>query len=331
MNVLVTGGAGFIGSHFIRYMLKRYPNYNIINFDKLTYAGNLDNIKAVEHLPQYRFFRGDITNPQAVREALEQYEIQAIINFAAESHVDRSINDPGVFIQTNVVGTQVLLEAAREFNVAKYIQISTDEVYGSLGPEGYFTESSPIAPNSPYSASKAGADLLVRAYHETYGMNCNITRCSNNYGPFHHPEKLIPLMIVSAMQQKKLPVYGDGLNIRDWLHVEDHASAIDLVLHQGLPGEIYNIGGHNERRNIDVVKLILQELGQPLDLISYVEDRKGHDRRYAIDPSKIVQELNWQPVYTFEEGLRETIEWYQTNQEWWTNIGRKKQAAESYI
>ncbi|WP_028563110.1 dTDP-glucose 4,6-dehydratase [Paenibacillus pinihumi] len=331
MNLLVTGGAGFIGSHFIRYMLKRYPGYNIINFDKLTYAGNLDNLKAVEDLPQYRFFCGDIMNPTAVREVLGTYEIQAIINFAAESHVDRSINDPGIFIQTNVVGTQVLLEAAREFGVKKYIQISTDEVYGSLGAEGYFTESSPIAPNSPYSASKAGADLLVRAYHETYGMNCNITRCSNNYGPFHHPEKLIPLMIIRALQHEKLPVYGDGLNIRDWLHVEDHASAIDLVLHQGQPGEIYNIGGHNERRNIDVVKLILQELGQPVDLISYVEDRKGHDRRYAIDPTKIVQELKWQPVYTFEEGLRETVEWYQKNKEWWLNIGRQKQAAEFYI
>jgi dTDP-glucose 4,6-dehydratase len=319
MKVLITGGAGFIGSNFVNYMVKKYPNYQIINLDALTYAGNLENVKEVENEPNYRFVKGDITNRELV-ESLFAEGVDAVVNFAAESHVDRSITDPGVFVRTNIQGTQVLLDAAKKYGVKKYVQISTDEVYGTLGETGYFTETTPLAPNSPYSASKAGADLLVRAYHETYGLPVNITRCSNNYGPYHFPEKLIPLMIINALNDRPLPVYGDGLNVRDWLHVEDHCSAIDLVLHKGRNGEVYNIGGNNERTNIEVVKAILRYLNKPESLITFVEDRLGHDRRYAIDATKIREELGWQPRYTFEEGLKKTIDWYLENRSWWENI-----------
>jgi dTDP-glucose 4,6-dehydratase len=320
MNILVTGGAGFIGSNFIRHMILKYPYYHIINLDNLTYAGNLENLIDVENSPNYTFVKGDICNKELVRDIFKTYRPDTLVNFAAESHVDRSILEPELFLKTNIFGTQVLLDVAKENNIQKYVQISTDEVYGSLGETGYFTEESPISANSPYSASKASADLLVRAYHETYGLNINITRCSNNYGPYHFPEKLIPLMITNALEDKPLPVYGDGLNVRDWLHVEDHASAIDLVIHQGKSGEVYNIGGHNEQRNIEIVELILETLGKSRDLIQYVTDRLGHDKRYAIDPSKIQKELGWKPNYTFETGIQETIEWYLTNQEWWNRI-----------
>nr|AAR99612.1 dTDP-glucose 4,6-dehydratase [Geobacillus stearothermophilus] len=319
MKVLITGGAGFIGSNFVNYMVQKYPSYQIINLDALTYAGNLENVKEVENEPNYRFVKGDITDRELI-ESLFAEGIDAVVNFAAESHVDRSIADPGIFIKTNVQGTQVLLDAAKKYGVKKYIQISTDEVYGTLGETGYFTETTPLAPNSPYSASKAGADLLVRAYHETYGLPVNITRCSNNYGPYHFPEKLIPLMIINALNNQPLPVYGDGLNVRDWLHVEDHCSAIDLVLHHGKNGEVYNVGGNNERTNIEVVKAILRYLNKPESLITFVEDRLGHDRRYAIDATKIREELGWQPKYTFEEGLKQTINWYLENRSWWENI-----------
>ncbi|WKA47180.1 dTDP-glucose 4,6-dehydratase [Geobacillus zalihae] len=319
MKVLITGGAGFIGSNFVCYMVRKYPSYQIINLDALTYAGNLENVKEVENEPNYRFVKGDITDRELI-ESLFAEGIDAVVNFAAESHVDRSIADPGIFVKTNIQGTQVLLDAAKKYGVKKYIQISTDEVYGTLGETGYFTETTPLAPNSPYSASKAGADLLVRAYHETYGLPVNITRCSNNYGPYHFPEKLIPLMIINALNDQPLPVYGDGLNVRDWLHVEDHCSAIDLVLHKGKNGEVYNIGGNNERTNIEVVKAILRYLNKPESLITFVEDRLGHDRRYAIDATKIRKELGWQPKYTFEEGLKKTIDWYLENRSWWENI-----------
>ena len=319
MKVLITGGAGFIGSNFVHYMVRKYSNYQIINLDALTYAGNLENVKDVENEANYRFVKGDITDRELI-ESLFEEGIDAVVNFAAESHVDRSIADPGIFVKTNVQGTQVLLEAAKKYGVRKYVQISTDEVYGTLGETGYFTETTPLAPNSPYSASKAGADLLVRAYHETYGLPVNITRCSNNYGSYHFPEKLIPLMIINALNDRPLPVYGDGLNVRDWLHVEDHCSAIDLVLHKGRNGEVYNIGGNNERTNIEVVKAILRYLNKPESLITFVDDRLGHDRRYAIDATKIREELGWQPKYTFEEGLKKTIDWYLENRSWWENI-----------
>ncbi|MFB9330994.1 dTDP-glucose 4,6-dehydratase [Paenibacillus aurantiacus] len=320
MRMLVTGGAGFIGSQFVRYMLEKYPDYVIVNFDALTYAGNLDNLEQVASNPNHIFVRGDITDAEAVGRAIDAYQIEAIVNFAAESHVDRSIADPGLFVRTNVLGTQTLLEAARRRGTRKYVQISTDEVYGTLGETGYFTEATPLAPNSPYSASKAGGDLLVRSYYETYGMDASITRCSNNYGPYHFPEKLIPLMITNALGDLPLPVYGDGLQVRDWLHVRDHAAAIDLVLHQGKPGEVYNIGGHNERRNLDIVKLILGLLGKPESLIRHVPDRLGHDRRYAIDPAKITAELGWQPAYTFDIGIAETVQWYIDNERWWRRV-----------
>ncbi|MBE2904510.1 dTDP-glucose 4,6-dehydratase [Anoxybacillus flavithermus] len=320
MNLLVTGGAGFIGSNFVRYMLEKYPNYKLVNYDLLTYAGNLENLKDVENHPNYTFVKGDINNRELVDYLVKTHEIDVIVNFAAESHVDRSITDPSVFVKTNVLGTQVLLDVAKENKIKKYVQISTDEVYGTLGETGYFTEETPLAPNSPYSASKAGGDLLVRAYHETYGLNVNITRCSNNYGPYHFPEKLIPLMITNALEGKELPIYGDGKNIRDWLHVKDHCAAIDLVIHKGKPGEVYNIGGHNERTNNEIVHLIVEKLGVSKDLITYVTDRPGHDRRYAIDPTKIMTELGWKPQYTFETGIIETIQWYIDNQEWWKNI-----------
>lgn len=322
MRILITGGAGFIGSNFILYLLNKYPDYNVINFDALTYASCLENLNEVRHHKSYRFVKGDITDRHAI-ESLFKEEIDIVVNFAAESHVDRSILDPDIFVKTNVLGTQVLLDASRRYNVQRYIQISTDEVYGSLGMAGLFTEETPLAPNSPYSASKAGGDLLVRAYHETYGLPINITRCSNNYGPYQFTEKLIPLMISNAVRGIPLPVYGDGLHIRDWLHVEDHCSAIDLVMHKGSIGEIYNIGGNNERTNLQVVKTILSELGKPESLITYVKDRLGHDRRYGIDATKIKRELGWAPKYSFEIGLQQTIEWYLNNRQWWDRIDSK--------
>lgn len=322
MKLLVTGGAGFIGSNFIRYMLTRYPKYQIVNLDLLTYAGNLASLADVEVDPRYTFVQGDIGNLELVSKVIDEHRIDTIVNFAAESHVDRSLRDPSVFVRTNVLGTQLLLEAAKNGGIRRFIQVSTDEVYGSLGPEGYFTETSLIAPNSPYAASKAGADMLVRSYHETFGLSVNITRCSNNYGPYQFPEKLIPHMITNALDGIPLPVYGDGLNVRDWLHVTDHASAIDAVLHRGRDGEVYNIGGNNEQKNIDIVKAILKQLDKDESLIRYVEDRLGHDRRYAIDPSKIEMELGWRPEITFETGLEETIRWYVDHSHWWRSISR---------
>lgn len=324
MNILVTGGAGFIGSNYIHYMLEKYPNYHIINLDLLTYCGNLGNLKEAETDPNYNFIKGDIADYNLVDKIVSENNINYIINFAAESHVDRSIQNPKIFLESNIIGTQNLLEIAKKYHeksqLKKYIQISTDEVYGTLGKAGYFTETTPLAPNSPYSASKSGADLIVRAYHETFNLPINITRCSNNYGPYQFPEKLIPLMINNALNNKKLPVYGDGKNIRDWLHVYDHCTAIDLVLHKGKLGEVYNIGGNNEKENIEIVKFILQYLKKPEDLIEYVEDRLGHDRRYAIDSTKIKEELGWKPRYTFELGIKETIEWYLANENWLNNV-----------
>lgn len=320
MKVLITGGAGFIGSNFVIYMLNKYPDYQFVNLDALTYAGNLENLKAIENYPNYKFVKGDISDTNLVNELFENEKFDYVINFAAESHVDRSILDPGAFVRTNVQGTQVLLDAARKYEIKKFIQISTDEVYGSLDEEGLFHETTPLAPNSPYSASKAGGDLLVRAYHKTYGLPVNITRCSNNYGPYQFPEKLIPLMIIHALNDKPLPIYGDGLNVRDWLHVEDHCRAIDLVLHKGKKGEVYNIGGNNERTNLEIVKSILAHLGKPESLITFVKDRLGHDRRYAIDATKIRNELGWEPKYTFDVGIKETIQWYLDNRSWWERI-----------
>lgn len=317
-TILVTGGAGFIGSNFILYMLKKHENYKIINFDALTYAGNLDNLNSVKDHPHYTFIKGDITNKDDVRDAMS--EVDMLVHFAAESHVDRSITGPEIFTTTNVLGTQILLDYAREFKIQKFVHVSTDEVYGSLGKTGYFTEDTPLAPNSPYSASKAGSDLVVRAYFETYGFPAVITRCSNNYGPFQFPEKLIPLMISNAQNDIPLPVYGDGMNVRDWLYVEDHCSAIDTVLHKGKNGEVYNIGGNNEWHNIEIVKLILKELNKPESLIEYVKDRLGHDRRYAIDASKIKNELGWEPEIQFEHGIKITIRWYKENSEWLENV-----------
>lgn len=319
MKLLVTGGAGFIGSNFVIYMLNKYPTYHIVNMDSLTYAGNLENLKSIEGNTNYSFVKADIADAKAVDQIFQQ-GIDIVVNFAAESHVDRSIKDPEVFVKTNVLGTQVLLDAAKKYGVTKFVQVSTDEVYGSLGETGLFTEETPLQPNSPYSASKAGGDLLVRAYHETFGLPVNITRCSNNYGPYQFPEKLIPLIISRALNDQELPVYGDGLNIRDWLYVEDHCSAIDLVIHQGVVGEVYNIGGNNERTNIHIVKTILQELNKPESLITYVKDRPGHDRRYGIDPTKITKELGWNPKHQFETGIKKTIQWYLSNKEWWTRI-----------
>ncbi|GAK43444.1 dTDP-glucose 4,6-dehydratase [Paenibacillus sp. TCA20] len=319
MKLLVTGGAGFIGSNFVIYMLNKYPTYHIVNMDSLTYAGNLENLKSIEGNTNYSFVKSDIADAKAVDQIFQQ-GIDVVVNFAAESHVDRSIKDPELFVKTNVLGTQVLLDAAKKYGVTKFVQVSTDEVYGSLGETGLFTEETPLQPNSPYSASKAGGDLLVRAYHETFGLPVNITRCSNNYGPYQFPEKLIPLIISRALNDQELPVYGDGLNIRDWLYVEDHCSAIDLVIHQGVVGEVYNIGGNNERTNIHIVKTILRELNKPESLITYVKDRPGHDRRYGIDPTKITKELGWNPKHQFETGIKETIQWYLSNKEWWTRI-----------
>ncbi|MFH0992372.1 MAG: dTDP-glucose 4,6-dehydratase [bacterium] len=320
MNILITGGAGFIGSNFIYHMLERYPGYHIVNLDKLTYAGNLENLKVAEANSRYTFVRGDICDGPLIDSILKQHQVEAVINFAAESHVDRSIMGAAEFVMTNVMGTNTLLERAKLYGVKRYVQISTDEVYGSLGDEGKFTEETPVHPNSPYAASKTSADHLVQAYHHTFGFPVLITRCSNNYGPYQFPEKLIPLMIANAMNDKSLPVYGDGANVRDWIHVSDHCSAIDTVLHKGIVGEVYNIGGKSERKNIEVVKIILQTLGKPDSLITYVKDRPGHDRRYAIDSTKIERELGWTPRYSFEQGMQETIRWYQDHREWWSRI-----------
>ncbi|MCM3260244.1 dTDP-glucose 4,6-dehydratase [Paenibacillus lautus] len=315
MKIVVTGGAGFIGSNFIRYMLSQHPNDEFINVDKLTYAGNSGNLSEVRTNPKYRFVKADIRD-RAALEPLFKEGVDAVVNFAAESHVDRSILQPELFVLTNVAGTQTLLDLSRQYGVVKFVQVSTDEVYGTLGATGLFTEESPLQPNSPYSASKAGADLMVRAYYETFGLPINITRCSNNYGPYQYPEKLIPLIIYNALHNKPLPVYGDGLNVRDWLYVEDHCRAVDLVLRQGVDGEIYNIGGHNERNNLQVIRTILSELNKPETLIQLIQDRPGHDRRYAINADKIRKELGWAPQYHYESGIRETIRWYQENMAW---------------
>lgn len=330
-KILVTGGAGFIGSNFVQYILEHEQNLVLlVNLDLLTYAGNLENLKTVEDDPRYRFVKGDIRDKDLVERLFAEYDFDTVVHFAAESHVDRSIVEPEIFLTTNVVGTQTLLDAAkrhwkvdpedkysREFRPGvRYLQVSTDEVYGALGKTGMFQETTPLSPNSPYSASKASADLVVRAYHQTYGMPVNITRCSNNYGPYQFPEKLIPLMIHNAQTDKPLPVYGDGMQIRDWLHVADHCAAIYTVLTKGKIGEIYNIGGNNEKTNLEIVRLILQELNKPESLITYVKDRPGHDRRYAIDNTKITTELGWAPVYTFEQGIHETIQWYLNHPDW---------------
>jgi dTDP-glucose 4,6-dehydratase len=321
-NILVTGGAGFIGSNFVKYLLQNY-DYNVINFDKLTYAGNLENLTDIEKDPRYKFFKGDICEEKDVEKAITDNKVDTIVNFAAESHVDRSILGPKEFIVTNVIGTQVLLESVRKLGIEKYLQVSTDEVYGSLPedkPELLFTEKTPITTNSPYSASKASADLLVNAYFHTFKMPVLTTRCSNNYGPYQFPEKLIPLMIAKAVDGQNLPVYGDGKNVRDWLYVEDHCSAITEVLHRGKIGDVYNIGGNNEWYNIDIVKIILKLLGKGEDQITYVKDRPGHDRRYAIDSSKIMKELGWTPKYQFDGGIEKTIKWYVENESWWRRI-----------
>ena len=323
MNIIVTGGAGFIGGNFVYYMLKKRPQDRIICFDKLTYAGNMETMAEAMKNDQFKFVRGDIADRQAVYELVETEKPDVIVNFAAESHVDRSIENPEIFLQTNVIGTSVLLDACRKYGIDRYHQVSTDEVYGDLPldrPDLFFTETTNLHTSSPYSASKASADLLVMAYHRTYKVPVTISRCSNNYGPFHFPEKLIPLMIINALADKKLPVYGDGLNVRDWLYVEDHCAAINLILEKGKVGEVYNIGGHNERANIDVVKTILKQLGKGEDLIEYVGDRKGHDRRYAIDPTKIHNELGWLPETKFEDGIKATAQWYLDNRQWWENI-----------
>lgn len=333
-RILVTGGGGFIGSNFIHYYMRRHPEDQLLNLDLLTYAGNLENLREVQDLPNYSFVRGDIVDEALLKELFDRYAFDYVVHFAAESHVDRSIEDPNLFLRTNVLGTQTLLNAAKQsWNLnpsdkystdyrdgVAYVQVSTDEVYGALGPEGLFTETMPLAPNSPYSASKASADLIVRAFHQTFGFPAMITRCSNNYGPYQFPEKLIPLMIHNALVGKELPIYGDGRQIRDWLYVEDHCSAIDTVLRRGEKGRIYNIGGNNEMANIEIVRLILDRLGKDESLIRYVKDRPGHDRRYAIDNSRITSELGWTPAYTFQEGIRKTIDWYLEHPEWIENI-----------
>jgi dTDP-glucose 4,6-dehydratase len=314
-HLLVTGGCGFIGSNFIHYLLETDTGASVINLDQLTYAGNLANLASLVGYPRYRFVRGDITDRETVRRVVGS-GVAGIINFAAESHVDRSIHDSGPFVRTNVIGTQVLLDAAREAKVARYLQVSTDEVYGSLGPTGYFTEETPLGPNSPYAASKAAADLMVRSYVHTFGLPAVITRCSNNYGPLQFPEKLIPLFITNLLRDEPVPVYGDGLNVRDWIHVRDHCAAIDLVWRKGRAGEVYNVGGHCEKTNLDLTYALLDAVGKARSLIRYVKDRPGHDRRYAIDSSKIERELGWRPQMPFEQGLRETVQWYKDNAEW---------------
>jgi len=328
-KILVTGGAGFIGSNFVIHMLKSRNDCSIVNFDLLTYAGNLDNLNEIKDDPRYAFVKGDICDNAAVKKLFEDENFDYVVHFAAESHVDKSITGPAQFVITNVLGTQVLLQAAKEawgddYGDKRFVHVSTDEVYGTLGKTGLFTETTPLAPNSPYSASKAGSDLLVRSYFETFGFPALITRCSNNYGPFQFPEKLIPLMITNALADKPLPVYGDGMNVRDWLYVCDYCSAVETVLFKGALGEVYNIGGNNEKYNIDIVKIILAELGKPETLITYVKDRLGHDRRYAIDSSKIQRELGWSPSVVFENGIRDTIKWYLQNEKWWTKILSRK-------
>ena len=321
-TLLVTGGAGFIGSCFVRHELKKHPDYKIINLDALTYCGNIENLKDIENNPNYTFVHGNICDRKLVRELIA--ESDCVINFAAESHVDNSIKHPEIFIETNVQGTLNLLQASKEIGVERYLQVSTDEVYGTLGKTGYFYETTPLAPNSPYSASKASADMLVRAYRETYGLPTLNTRCSNNYGPYQYPEKLIPFFISQLLKGEKVPVYGDGLNVRDWLYVYDHCEAIDVVLHKGKVGEVYNIGGHNEKTNMEITRLILAAMGKDESSIKYVEDRLGHDRRYAISNDKITTELNWEPSVTFEEGIKITIDWYLSNQNWIKSIEEKK-------
>jgi len=323
MNIIVTGGAGFIGSNFVFHMLKKYPDYRIICLDKLTYAGNLSTLAPVMDNPNFRFVKADICDREAVNKLFEEEHPDIVVNFAAESHVDRSIEDPGIFLQTNIIGTSVLMDACRKYGIQRYHQVSTDEVYGDLPldrPDLFFTEETPIHTSSPYSSSKAAADLLVLAYHRTYGLPVTISRCSNNYGPYHFPEKLIPLMISRALADEELPVYGNGENVRDWLHVSDHCEAIDLIIHKGKVGEVYNIGGHNERTNLQVVQTILKALDKPESLIKYVKDRPGHDRRYAIDPTKIETELGWKPKYNFDTGIAQTIQWYLDNEDWWKHI-----------
>ena len=323
MKIIVTGGAGFIGGNFVHYMLNKYNDYKIICLDALTYAGNMETLEPVKDNPNFKFYKADIADRDAVYEIFEKEKPDIIVNFAAESHVDRSIDNPGIFLQTNVIGTGVLMDACRKYGITRYHQVSTDEVYGDLPldrPDLFFTETTPLHTSSPYSASKASADLLVQAYHRTFKLPVTISRCSNNYGPYHFPEKLIPLMIANALADKELPVYGKGENVRDWLYVEDHCSAIDLIIHKGRVGEVYNIGGHNEKTNLEVVKIILKELGKSEDLIKYVTDRPGHDMRYAIDPTKIHNELGWLPETKFEDGIKKTIKWYLDNKEWWLHI-----------
>ncbi len=327
MKVLVTGGAGFIGGNFIHYMLKKYPNYEILCVDCLTYAGNMETLNDVFSNNNFRFYKADITNRSAIFNIFEKENPDVVVNFAAESHVDHSIETPDVFLNTNILGTNVLLEACKKYKTKRYHQVSTDEVYGDLpldSPELLFTEKTPINASSPYSASKASADLLVFAYYKTYNLPVTVSRCSNNYGPYHFPEKLIPLVIINALREKPIPIYGNGLNVRDWLYVEDHCKAIDLIIHNGRIGEVYNIGGHNEKNNINVVKIILKELNKSENLIKFVEDRKGHDRRYAIDPSKIKNELGWIPETKFDDGIKKTIKWYLNNKQWWQKIINNK-------
>ena len=323
MTIIVTGGAGFIGSNFVFYELDRHPEDRIVCIDKLTYAGNLSTLVPVMDKPNFRFVRMDICDREGIYRLFEEEKPDIVVNFAAESHVDRSIENPEIFLQTNIIGTSTLMDACRKYGITRYHQVSTDEVYGDLPldrPDLFFTEETPIHTSSPYSSSKASADLLVLAYYRTYGLPVSISRCSNNYGPYHFPEKLIPLMIINALNDKPLPVYGEGLNVRDWLYVEDHCKAIDLVMRKGRVGEVYNIGGHNEMKNIDIVKLICKELGKPESLITYVTDRKGHDLRYAIDPTKIHSELGWLPETMFKDGIKKTIRWYLDNQAWWQPI-----------
>ena len=323
MTIIVTGGAGFIGSNFVFHMLQAHPDYRIVCLDKLTYAGNLSTLEPVLQQDNFRFVKADICDRQAVDKLFQEEKPDIVVNFAAESHVDRSIENPGIFLETNIMGTAVLMDACRKYGIQRYHQVSTDEVYGDLPldrPDLFFTEETPLYTSSPYSSSKASADLLVMAYYRTYGLPVTISRCSNNYGPYHFPEKLIPLMIANALADKPLPVYGNGENVRDWLYVEDHCRAIDLIIHAGKVGEVYNVGGHNEKRNIDIVRIICQELGKPESLIVHVEDRKGHDRRYAIDPAKIHRELGWLPETKFEDGIKKTIKWYLENKKWWQDI-----------
>lgn len=323
MNIIITGGAGFIGSNFVFHMLREHPQDRVICLDKLTYAGNLSTLVPVMGQDNFRFVKADICNRDAVYSLFEEEHPDVVVNFAAESHVDRSIENPAIFLETNIMGTAVLMDACRKYGIQRYHQVSTDEVYGDLPldrPDLFFTETTPIHTSSPYSSSKASADLLVLAYHRTYGLPVTISRCSNNYGPYHFPEKLIPLMIINALHDKPLPVYGDGLNVRDWLYVEDHCRAIDLILQKGRVGEVYNVGGHNEMKNIDIVKLICKALGKPESLIHHVTDRKGHDRRYAIDPTKIHEELGWLPETKFADGIKKTIQWYLDHEDWWQPI-----------